>query len=147
VTTWGAPYFLEQNESADQLAGSEGIGWQPTVDVDFQHDPGPTPGRGACTSIMQKAGQGFSDPGVANAAYAYCESLFFLRAALATASQPTAASLQQGAASLGIGFASVLTFGERFGPGRFAPVSAVRPIRFDSACSCYRYSGAMLSFG
>jgi len=147
VTSFLAPYFLEANEPATQLAGSEGIGWQPTVDTDPQHDPGPTPGRAACADIMHRAGQAFADRGVENAAYSFCESFFFLRAALAGTTSPTPAALQAGSDALGATFPSVLTFGERFGPGRLAPVSAVRQLRFDNGCACYQYFGPVLNAG
>lgn len=147
LTSFEQPYFLASNESASQLSGAQGIGWQPSVDTDPQHDPGPTPGRAACVSIMKKAGLPFGDRSGENAMYGFCESFFYLRAALAGTSTLSAASLQAGADRLGTSFPSVLTFGERFAPGRRAAVSAVRDLHYDDGCSCFVYSGPSIPVG
>jgi hypothetical protein len=146
VTSWLAPYFLETNESTTQLTGSEGFGWQPSVDVDLAHDPGPTPGRRPCLALMRHAGQTFADPGVENAAYAFCESFFFLQAAL-VGRTPTAAALQAGAQALGPNFPSVLTFGERFEAGRVLDATVIRALRYVVSCSCYQYTGPLITLG
>ena len=144
LTTFEQPYFLQSNESPNQLAGAEGIGWQPTIDTDQPHDPGPTPGRAACADIMKRAGVTFADRGVENAAYSVCESFFLVRDALSGATDVTPAALQRGVYRLGAGFSPVLTLGTHFGPGRQGPVTAVRPIHFDTGCACFVYTGPVI---
>jgi hypothetical protein len=68
-----------------------------------------------------------------------CTGLYFLEAALRDASAPTPAMLRRGADRIGATSYSTQTYATRFRPGRYDGVSAVRVLRVDPACTCFRY--------
>ncbi len=131
---------LQGTVSPNQLANVTGLGWQPTLDVDTAHDPGPVSrSNQLCLEIMRKAGQDMSDRGAAGSALAFCSGLFFLQRTLARAPGVTAAGLAASVGSLGRGFESPAVFGAEFGSSRHDGVAAYRDFAFTAGA--FTYSG------
>jgi hypothetical protein len=145
-TTLSNPVLIQQNVPADALAGSIGVGWQPTQDVLERDDPDPSAAAKRCNDVMTKAGQsGVSRTGQW-AQRMYCDEFFFLQAALDGVPTLTAAALAGRVAALGTRHQSPITFSTRFGTGRPDGAAAVRPTAYDTGCSCFRYSGTSVAF-
>jgi hypothetical protein len=145
ITSIDTPNFLVSNVPKAQLSGTVGVGWQPTMDVAGPQDPGDGTSRARCHSILRKAGITFKDRVAENFALSYCESLFLIKQALELSRVPSPAGLRAGLDKLASGYDSVLTFRARFGPGRNAGVSAVRDMRFDDSCMCFKYIGGLVA--
>jgi hypothetical protein len=77
---------------------------------------------------------------------AECGQWFLLRDALGSDRVLSPMAVPDGIDNVGAAFGSPLTFGERFGPDRHAGAAAFRPVAFLSKCSCFAYTGAVVSF-
>jgi ABC-type branched-subunit amino acid transport system substrate-binding protein len=141
--------FLQQGQSPPaQLANARGIGWVPAADVGVQPDAELTPAERRCLGVVAKAGQDMQDATNVRVAFAYCNTLEFLKAAAGDASTDLSfASVQRGGEGLGDRFTPVGTFAVRFGPGRHDGAIAARDFAYDTGCSCFRYTGPVFSFG
>jgi ABC-type branched-subunit amino acid transport system substrate-binding protein len=125
-----------------QLAGSLGIGWQPLADVDLAHSPGDvSPNEKLCRQIMKAAGEDTSNQGVLVASHRYCETVFFLRAALQGASALSPAGLAQAVTAMGSSYLPVTTFKTQFSMTRSDGPAEIRPFTFHADCACFAYSG------
>ena len=133
------PAFVAPNAPAEQLHGTVGIGWLPASDIHYSEVPhGVNPAEDLCFELTQRNG---------DEAKRYCEGLWFLRDALASASSLSPEGLLAGAESLGTSFRSPWTFATVFAPGRYDGAAAVRPLAFTDECGCFRYSGEPRSIG
>lgn len=133
------PQVLAANVPAAQLGGSIGAGWVPTLDVDFAQDPDDQPAAAQCRAVYEQAGISFADRVAESFAMRYCDSLTFLRDALALAPTVDARGLRAGVDSLGSGHASALTFQTSFAPGKYDGADVLRPFAFDDECACFAY--------
>lgn len=141
LNTTSLPGLLPDRVSPTQLDGAVGVGWQPVSDVDAQRDPGATPGTALCSSIMRRAG--IAVPGRFALYYAlqYCDSLFFLKAAVEGASQLTTTGIRTRVGQLGNSLGGNMAISTFFGPGRRDGANSVRNLIFNSKCNCFSYSG------
>ena len=133
------PQVLAANVPAAQLSGSIGAGWVPTLDVDFEQDPEDQPAAAQCRAVYEQAGIVFPDRAAESFAMRYCDSITFLRDALALAPALDVRGLRAGVDSLGSGHASALTFRASFAPGKYDGADDLRPFAFDDACACFDY--------
>ena len=76
---------------------------------------------------------------------AICDSVWSLEKALAKSRALSPGGLARGYVTLG-GVPSTLTFRETWGPDRHASAGVVADIRYESSCSCFRYTGVRTSF-
>jgi hypothetical protein len=128
---------------AAQLATSHGLVWQPLADVYNAHNPGDVRTKQAlCRQIMKAAGEDMTNQGVQVASHRYCETVFFLRAALENATAVTPAGLLSAVTQLADGYPPATTFRTRFSSGRPDGPDRIRPFRFEQSCSCFVYAGA-----
>jgi ABC-type branched-subunit amino acid transport system substrate-binding protein len=125
--------------SPQSLAGAAGIGWQPAVDA-APNAPTPTATARLCAQIYREAKLATSGPLAGAFASAYCDGLLFARAAFARASDLSLASVHAAVEALGSSYVPAATFSDRFGPGRFTGTATTRDVRYDTGCSCFRYS-------
>ena len=132
---------LEQPQWAGALDGAEAIGWMPGRDVNVVRSVR-NASAGRCADIMARADIDLSAPAAADDAFAICDGLFFLRAALKSATQVTSASLAAAVDRLGTSYTGARTFATEFGPRRHDGASSVRALRFDTSCNCFRYIGS-----
>ena len=85
-----------------------------------------------CAQVMRKAGFEARDG-------RRCTAVYFLEQALVGARQLSPVALRGGADLLGSRSYSTQTYRTFFGPRRYDGVDAIRVLRFDSACTCFRY--------
>jgi hypothetical protein len=133
ITSDDGPDFMATNAPAAQMSGAMAVGWEPQYDVAnsdavLQHDPVWR----QCAQVMRKAGFPARDG-------RRCTALYFLERALRGASAVTPQALQLGAGRLGTTPYSTQTYATSYVPGRYDGVGAVRVLRFDTACTCFRY--------
>lgn len=141
TSTYEVPSLLQTTQPSTQLRGALGIGWAPQIDVDAARDPGDvSPAQAQCRKLMQQAGQDTSNRLSFYAASIFCDIFRLLQQSTARGGQLTEQAVQQGVASLGDSFQSAITFGSRFGPGRYDGTSAVRDLAYDQGCSCFKYT-------
>jgi len=133
ITTDDGPDFMATNAPAEQMTGAMAVGWEPQYDV-ADSDAVLRGDRlwQSCAAVMRKAGFTPRDG-------RRCTAVYFLERALDGARDLTAASLRAGADRIGSLPYSTQTYDTFFQPGRYDGVSAVRVLRFDASCTCFRY--------
>lgn len=140
LATWSDAEFLRANSSAEQLAGSTGIGWMPGYDLAVQQLPLDEPKR-RCLAAMRAAEmpplEAQTDTLIQLRA---CEEVFFVQELLNTATDLSPSGLAAAAASLG-NQPSYSGFLQWFGPSKLWGAAAYRDLAFGSACSCFAYRG------
>ncbi len=140
--------LLQVNVPPAQLEGSLAVGWVSSGDTDMQHRPALHAAERRCLDILTKAGA--PPPGnVATGqllALWVCDVFFFLDAAIERSSSISPAAIGSAVDSFGTSYRSLGTFSSEFKPGRRDGADSYRPLRFDSACSCFVYSGAARPF-
>ncbi|MDX6216716.1 MAG: hypothetical protein QOG99_2300 [Frankiales bacterium] len=127
---------------AAQAKNSVGYGYQPGLDVDANNQPAPTAAMKACFSYYRAKGY---DTGSLNqsAMALICDSVNLLKVALAAQVNPTRASLAAAVARLGTSFGAASTFSTRFTAQQHDGIGSIRDLYFETACSCFRYRGAL----
>mgnify|MGYP000489327046 CR=1 FL=1 len=139
-----APGFLQSAAPAAQLQGSKAFAWLPVADTDAANDPGPPTERGEqCLDLIKQSGTDGSVRTALLTGLWYCDSLFFLRDALARAPDLRQQSLAAGVAAMRDSYESGVTFQTRFPNGRLDGVAAFRALSYVQGCACFRYSGAV----
>jgi len=122
-----------------QFAGALAAGWQPAND---SGDPNAHVHNAAwtlCNHIMHKYGVAtngfFTD--------SHCDSMFFIRRALAALPVFSAAGMAQVVARFGTSYESPLTFATAFGPARFDGAHELRLAAYQTGCGCFAYTGPL----
>jgi hypothetical protein len=133
ITSDDGPDFMATNAPAEQMAGAMAVGWEPQYDVADSD----AVLRGdalwqSCAAVMRKAGFTPRDG-------RRCTAVYFLEAALRGSTSLSASALRAGADRIGSKPYSTQTYATFFQPGRYDGVSAVRVLRFNASCTCFRY--------
>lgn len=131
----------------EQLTKTVGMGWLPYQDVDGAHDPGGNPTVARCQQMLAASGTA-TNRYEQGGAYPYCDFLLMLQAAAAKVSVQkvlTGKVLLTGINALERTYRSPLTFGTNLQPARHDGVTSVRPLRYDTGCRCFQYSGPAMS--
>jgi hypothetical protein len=144
LDTQSGPFLLQANAPREQLRRSEGIGWIPSVDVGTAVN---SPADRACLDIMHAAGKRTDDLTATRFALATCDVFLFFAAVLSRATVLDAGAFVAAAEGLGDSYTPTGSFASRFGRGRHDGTSAVRKLRFDDACPCFRYFGDTVTIG
>jgi len=141
--------FLQQGQSpANQLINACGIGWVPAADVGLRPNAELSPAERRCLAVVAKAGQNMGDATNVRVAFAYCDTLEFLKAAAGDGRAGLSlTSIKVGGEGLADRYAPTGTFSARFGPRRHDGASAARDLVFDGPCRCFRYTGPVFSIG
>jgi hypothetical protein len=144
LTSYVLPY-VQQINNQSQLAGSAGIGWAPTIDVDEARDPGSTRSRARCLQVMKEHGVQSADRmSVFEVTYS-CDLLFVLQAVANRAGSLAPAAFQQGFdATRAIDSAAFAGVG--FGPEQHDAANRARYFAFDNACVCFKYTSKPFAF-
>lgn len=121
----------------DEAPGFRGAGWKPNLDTG-ETEPLSENGR-ICTEIMHSVGQ--PDYDTTSQGVGYCETLFFLRDALAGSRNITPEGLAAGAAALGSRFPAILTRTPDFSGGVHYATNVVQEFVYNRDCSCMVYVG------
>jgi hypothetical protein len=128
-----------------QLVGSMGIGWLPSLDITPSEntDDGPysNDARRRCLALMKAHGQTYSDTNAEAVALGTCNQFSFFHDAV-TAGGPTISrdTLIAGAYKLGSSWQHNVVFATFFGPGHHDGVAAFRYWAFQDQCGCMRYT-------
>jgi ABC-type branched-subunit amino acid transport system substrate-binding protein len=143
-----SPALLMQGVNSPQtLVNVWGIGYQPVQDVDQANDPGPVSARQRlCTKLFNEGGQASSTRLALASALYLCDQIFFLHDALAAAPDVSLPSFLKGVAGLGSTYQSPLTFATRFSNSQHDGAQGFRPLRFNTQCDCFRYTGPVRLF-
>ena len=138
ITTDDGPEFMAGNAPAAQLTGAMAVGWEPQYDVtDSDAVLAPDPTWRGCAHVLRRAGFPARDG-------RRCTAIYFLEQALRGARSLTPEVLRAGADRIGSRPYSTQNYQTFFRPGRYDGVRAVRLLRFDAACTCFRYASANL---
>jgi len=146
LTSWDMPYFDAANVPDSQLAGAQGVGWEPGLDVDLSHEPPPSAATTQCLNLMHTAGLAITDPDIEGVMTGFCDAFTLLREGLVGTTSLTPATLRAGIANLTT-FPTAETFTEGFAPGRVAGVTSFRDLTFESGCQCFQYTSGPISVG
>jgi ABC-type branched-subunit amino acid transport system substrate-binding protein len=144
ISSWDAPAFtastLASGGAEAQLHGARGAGYIPSADVEARQDPGDvSPAVGHCRQVMKRAGQDTSSRTTFLVMLINCEQLSFVDRALNAVGQLSDAALVRGSDLLGSTFPPLVTFKERFGPGRVDGAAVVRDLSYRTDCRCFAY--------
>ncbi len=144
-TSLNTPGYQQANASPEQLMGAITVGWLPGLDVyPTANDLRSGGAYALCLKIRRESGQPMPSRLYVGT---HCDSLLYLRAALARATELTSSGLTRGAEGLGTSYDSPQTWSTRLGPGRLDGASAVRIARYQSGCECFRFDGGLRPVG
>jgi ABC-type branched-subunit amino acid transport system substrate-binding protein len=133
-----APARLVEQVPAAQLKGAMGVGFSPALDVAGADAPA-SQARSRCEQIYNGVDVGGSSISGRYSALALCGEMMTVRDALAGVTSPTTARLVGALESLTP--PSVLALTGRLDGSHHDGAASVRPLAFDSDCSCMRYAG------
>jgi hypothetical protein len=133
------PTTLSSQNPAAQLKGAQLVGWTPSNDV-YPRDRTKTEVFRRCDRIMELGRVNRAGPIYTFFTDAFCDSVFFLQAAVPKMTAGTPEALARATEQLGTSYASPVTFTTRFGPGRYDGAGAVRMGAFVESCTCFRYT-------
>ncbi len=143
LTSASLPNAMAENVPRTALAGAQGVGWLPALDVFEPYEKTPTSAARVCREINVKAGQGdVSRTGQAQQRL-YCDELFFLQRALARNVALTPLGLMTAVEALGASYDSATTFSTRFGSRRHDGAATTRTFAFVDSCACFQYTTAL----
>jgi hypothetical protein len=133
------------NLNPDQLNGALGAGWLPSFDITPSQntDTGPysNNARRKCMALMKAKGFTFDDANAAAVAVDICSQLYFFQLAANSVSGALNRDTFIAAVnSLGTRFENGGTFLTRFSATQHDGVAAVRQWKWDSGCSCGKYT-------
>ncbi|TAL22691.1 MAG: hypothetical protein EPN99_05600 [Frankiales bacterium] len=101
----------------------------------------PNPARERCHRVLEKGGVTPSDQTTYATAAGACDGVWFVETLLRKASQPTLQGALQAAASLGTSYRSPQVYGTLLDGSRRDGGHLARNARYDTGCSCMRYTG------
>lgn len=143
VSSFSQPSTLPAILTAQQLAGSAGIGWAPVLDTDVSLQAPVSRRTTICLNAMRRAGE---DTSAAERplAQGMCDGAYTLLDAWRSGELDLSGFLS-GLQALGSSYQAVEAFGTDFTRSR-AAASRFKALRYDSGCNCFRYSGALEAF-
>jgi hypothetical protein len=141
MSSFNTPALLTSNVSATELRGAMGLGSDPSIDVDFNKDPGNvTAGEKTCLSEQQKS-QSYSGLRFAEAiGLEYCDAFRLVRAAALAAGGLTGPDIAAGLQKAGPTYDPAITFASGLHTNDFALPGAGRDLAFEASCSCFAYT-------
>ncbi|HVV75409.1 MAG TPA: hypothetical protein VHC43_05180 [Mycobacteriales bacterium] len=151
ITSFDTPWagtLAHNKEERATLAGSIGIGWQPTMDVGtYGNNVFTNPVTRTCNSILKPTGQLTSNVREF-AGYQFCDALLSVQAAAnaSGAASVVGPAILAGYNALGTSHPDAMTFAERIDAHQHNGASAFRPLTYSPSCSCFRYTGGLSSF-
>jgi hypothetical protein len=121
-----------------------GLSFQAGTDVPDSQAPFPsTFAEQQCASIYAAGGITFKDRTEARLPFGVCDAVLFLKAAMDRAGKVDITPAVWGAAAAGLGteYQASSNYSTFLGPTRVGGPAAARPMSFDAACSCMKYTG------
>ena len=145
-TTNGVQVLVDGgNLNPAQLNGALGMGWSPSFDItpsqNTDNGPYSNNARRKCMALMKAKGFTFQDANAESVALDICNQLYFLQLAGNSVSGPLNRDTFIAAVNaLGTRFENTGTFVNRFSATQHDGVAAVRQWKWDSGCSCGKYT-------
>lgn len=142
ISSYLAPNaFLEEAAPDRRLIGSMGVGFAPSLDVNGSRDAEDMPGEKICRDLLAKGGQTFTGKRFAEAVgYALCDGFRLLADASRQGGGFLGPQLADGLQQVGPAFRPAFAFTSGLGRGRLHVPGAVRDLRYETACACYKYA-------
>jgi ABC-type branched-subunit amino acid transport system substrate-binding protein len=147
LTTNNAPNGLRELAPAKQLEKATAVSWwwgdvgNDAGNKKHQTPPALPSSLNLCLKIMQDAGVDLSGRAATGSATITCDQLLFLKTLTDRSGAPHSADMRVAADALGSSYSSPITYASSFGPGRHDAARVTRLIRYDAACTCFRYAG------
>lgn len=143
MSSYDAPgYLLEGNVAPEQIAGIQGIGWEPIADVAPAREP-LRPMETRCYQILTKGGEPQTERQYYLTAEFMCDLVWAFEAiARAAGPQLSTVSFASGYHSIGSGYTPATVFRTDFSK-RTDGVSAFRPLGWVAGCKCLQYLGPL----
>ena len=139
------PTLHEQLASPNQLKNSQGIGWQPYLDINKGTRPGAVSSRETlCFDLMRKAGQTATSSVVKGFQAQVCDLLLYLKDLADLRPDLPDDLLTSARVQLGSRYVSPATFKVDVSR-RTAGVAGYRPLAYRDDCECYQYAGPLVS--
>lgn len=121
-----------------QLTGAVGVGWVGPNDVDLARLDTKPPSFDTCRDYIRKSGQNLSGSALFIQT-SYCEGVRLILYAAQAGGGFDSASIQRGLALKGASYPSALVLDSALSQRRMDGASAVRDVRYDTACRCFLY--------
>lgn len=138
ISTASAPLLVHSAAPPAQLAGTLGVGYYASYDVQTQNDPGDSsPATARCRDSQKKAGGDTNQRESWNLMGKACDGFYFVVDAI-TRGGLSPRGMQLGAAQL-TSVAPAGAFAIGFGEGRYDGLSAVRDLGYVQSCECFRF--------
>jgi hypothetical protein len=133
------------NLNADQLNGALGLGWYPSFDITPSQNPDDGPysnnARRKCMALMKAKGFTFADANAEAVALGGCNLLYFFQQVANSVSGPlNRDSFIAAVNAFGTRYENSETFLNRFSATQHDGVAAVRQWKWDTGCSCGKYT-------
>jgi ABC-type branched-subunit amino acid transport system substrate-binding protein len=143
MSSYDAPgYLLEGNVAPEQIAGVQGIGWEPIADVAAEREP-LRPQETRCYQILTKGGEPQSQRQYYLTAEFMCDLVWTFEAVVRAAGPHlSTVSFLSGYHSIGTGYSPATVFRTDFSK-RLDGVSAFRPLGWVASCKCLQYLGPL----
>lgn len=146
VSTFNTPVlFLQGVVPAAQLVGAIGVGYDPTLDVDAQHDPtvSAMPAIATCLAIAKKSGVVYpQDKRFAHGVlYDTCDLITLIITAAKRIHALDGPSIKEGIGLVGPTFSSAVTLRAGLSPTQHANPAGTRDLAYDTSCQCFQYHG------
>ena len=137
----------------NQLIGSKGIGWLPSIDVppsvNTRNGPYSNDVRRKCLALLESKGITFSDVNAETIGMGICSSWWFFRDAVnAAGGVMNRVAFMEGVHKLGTSYLNAGNFANRFSPTQHDGVAAYRYFVFDEAprgCGCIKYTSGNIA--
>jgi hypothetical protein len=143
----GPSLLLSTTAPPAQLNGVLGLGWAPTFDVDASHDAPSTriPGAATCRNVMARRGPHYPPEKRYAVAYFnyYCDAMRLLVSAATVSGGLTPDQIRSGVRQVGAQLQPAFTFTNAMDAQVATVPGSASDLRWDSACRCFRYSGAL----
>jgi hypothetical protein len=134
------PQTVKSLAPAAQLEGAVGVGWLPSADIGSSAPV--TAAAERCLALMKQAQQDTSNSTTATLMTQWCDTGWFIQAAVNAARDVSAKGLAEGA-KLTKGYQSATSFATDMTSGRPDGLSGYRDIAYGKDCSCFQYVGAV----
>jgi hypothetical protein len=143
LTSYDVPgYLLEGNVAPEQIAGIQGIGWEPLADVAPAREP-LFANETRCFKILTQGGEPQSQRQDFLTSEFMCDLVWSFEAIVRAAGpELSTVSFQAGYHSIGTAYEPVTVYRTDFSR-RVDGVSAFRPMGYVDTCSCLQYLGPL----
>jgi hypothetical protein len=146
INSQNAPANLAAQKDAvseNQLRGTYLIGWRPTYDVSSDDKLVP-PGQKKCLDAVRSRNVAIPSRNGQGSVTSFCDSLFFLKAALERAGNVSASAFLAGTNALGSSYVPAATYRTTVGQDKHDGASSVRQGHYVDECACFRYMSGLL---